>query len=142
LVVLIPKKENPTKVSNYSPISLSHNFAKTVTKLLANRLAPELEHHISVNQTAFIKKRCIHSNFVYVQQVIKDLHRKKVPSLFIKLDISKALTLSTGLTCFTLWNTWVLAKNGEIGFHLCGALPHPLSSLMGSQGKESITVGV
>jgi hypothetical protein len=89
LVVLISKKENPIKVSDYRPISLSHSFAKIITKLLANRLAPELEHLISVNQTAFIKKSCIHDNFVYVQQVIKDLHRRKIPSLFIKLDISK-----------------------------------------------------
>jgi hypothetical protein len=32
---------------------------------------------------------CIHDNFVYVQQVIKDLHKRKIPALFIKLDISK-----------------------------------------------------
>jgi hypothetical protein len=43
-----------------------------------------------VNQNAFIKKRCIHDNFVCVQGVIKDLHKRKIPALFIKLDISKA----------------------------------------------------
>lgn len=90
LVVLIPKKENPTSVSDYRPISLIHSFAKIISKLLVNRLSLELEHLISINQTAFIKKRCIHDNFVYVQQVIKDLHKSKTPSLFIKLDISKA----------------------------------------------------
>jgi hypothetical protein len=45
---------------------------------------------ISVNQTAFIKKRCIHDNFMYVQHVVKDLYRRKIPALFIKLDIFKA----------------------------------------------------
>jgi hypothetical protein len=54
--VLIPKKDDPKLVSNYRLISLSHNFAKVVSKLLANRLALELEDLISVNQTAFIKK--------------------------------------------------------------------------------------
>jgi hypothetical protein len=44
---------------------------------------------ISYNQNAFIKKMYIHDNFMYVQQVIKDLHCKKVLALFIKLDISK-----------------------------------------------------
>jgi hypothetical protein len=43
-----------------------------------------------VNQTTFIKKRSIQDNFVYAQQVIKDLHKKKIPALFIKLGISKA----------------------------------------------------
>jgi hypothetical protein len=36
---------------------------------------------------------CIHDNFVYVQQVIKDLHKKKIPALFIKLDISKVFDI-------------------------------------------------
>lgn len=34
--------------------------------------------------------RCIHDNFMLVQQTIKVLHRRKVASLFLKLDISKA----------------------------------------------------
>jgi hypothetical protein len=56
---------------------------------LANKLAPELQQLISINQTTFIKKMVIHDNFVYVQQVIKELHKKKIPALFIKLDILK-----------------------------------------------------
>ena len=34
--------------------------------------------------------KCIHDNYMMVQQTIKLLHRRKVPSLFLKLDISKA----------------------------------------------------
>jgi hypothetical protein len=90
LVVLIPKKENASRVTDFRPISLTHNFAKILTKVLASRLGPELDHLISINQSAFIRKRCSHDNFMYVQEVIKDLHKRKVPSLFIKLDISKA----------------------------------------------------
>jgi hypothetical protein len=56
-VVLIPKKDNPRVVSDYRPISLTHSFAKIISKLLANRLAPELEKLISINQTTFIKKK-------------------------------------------------------------------------------------
>jgi hypothetical protein len=89
-VVLIPKVADPQKVSYYIPISLTHNFAKIISKILANRLSPELNHLISTNQTAFIKTRYVHNNFMYVQQVVKDLHKKKTPALFIKLDISKA----------------------------------------------------
>jgi hypothetical protein len=89
-VVFILKNSNPQRITDYRPISLTHNFTKILSKLLANRLGPELEQLISVNQTVFIKKRCIHDNYVYVHEVIKSLHKKKVPSLFIKLDISKA----------------------------------------------------
>lgn len=41
-VVLIPKKADSFAVSDYRPISLVHSFAKIMSKLLANRLAPEL----------------------------------------------------------------------------------------------------
>jgi hypothetical protein len=76
-VVLIPKKDNPNKVSDFRPINLSHSFAKIVTKVLANRLDPELDHVISSNENAFIRRRCIHDNFMFMQEVIKDLHKKK-----------------------------------------------------------------
>jgi hypothetical protein len=58
-----------------------------------SRLAPELNHLISINQTAFYQKRWIYDNFMYVQQVVKDLHKKRTPSIFIKLYISKAFDL-------------------------------------------------
>jgi hypothetical protein len=48
-VVLIPKKENPQRVTNFRAISLTHNFAKIITKVLANRLEPELDSLISIN---------------------------------------------------------------------------------------------
>lgn len=54
-VVLIPKKDNPCSVSDYTPISWVHSFAKLVSKNLANRLAPVLPTLISLNQSAVIK---------------------------------------------------------------------------------------
>jgi hypothetical protein len=92
-IVLIPKTSCPKEIIEYRPINLTHNFAKILIKLLTNILAPKLSHLISNNQITFVKKRCIHNNFVYVQEVIKALHKKKIPSLFIKLDISKAFNM-------------------------------------------------
>jgi hypothetical protein len=89
-LVVIPEKDDPQKITDYMPISLLHSFAKLISKVLANRLGPELHHLISINQTAFIQKRSIQDNFMYVKEVIRDLYKKKIPARFIKLDISKA----------------------------------------------------
>jgi hypothetical protein len=85
--------------------------------MMANRLAPELGKLVSCTQNAFIKKS-IHDNFMHVQQTIKDLHKKKVPALFIKLDISKTfdtvnwsymLDIMTYLGFGARWRGWISA---------------------------------
>jgi hypothetical protein len=45
---------------------------------------------MSHSQSAFIKTRTIHDNFMYVRNTARLLHRRKVPALLIKLDIAKA----------------------------------------------------
>jgi hypothetical protein len=69
---------------------LVHSIAKIFSKILANRLAPHLPSMVSLSQSAFVKKRCIHDNFALVQSLVKELYRKKILALFIKLNITKA----------------------------------------------------
>ncbi|XP_020163673.1 uncharacterized protein [Aegilops tauschii subsp. strangulata] len=66
------------------------SFRKIFSKVLANRLAPLLPTLVSKCQSAFVQKCPIHNNFLHVQNHIKDLHRRNIPGLFLKLDISKA----------------------------------------------------
>jgi hypothetical protein len=89
-MVLLPKKLDAETLQDFRPISLTHSIAKLLSKLLANRLAPFLNELVSRQQSAFIKKRSIHDNFLYPQNLIKALHRAKRPALFLKLDIAKA----------------------------------------------------
>jgi hypothetical protein len=89
-MVLLPKKERSETASDYRPVSLMHSILKILCKLLANRLAPELDKLISRNQSAFIKKRSIQDNFLYVKNVIRDAHCKNSPTAFLKLDLAKA----------------------------------------------------
>jgi hypothetical protein len=63
---------------------------KIITKILANRLASRINGIVSVAQNAFIQKWSIHDNFIYVQRVIRKLHKSGQPTLFIKFDISRA----------------------------------------------------
>jgi len=46
-IVLLPKKEDALRITDYRPISLIHSFAKIFSKLLANRLAPLLNSLVS-----------------------------------------------------------------------------------------------
>jgi hypothetical protein len=89
-ISLLPKGVDACKVKDYRPVSLMHSVAKIVCKMMANRLAPCLHSMIPHSQSAFIKSRSIHDNFLYVKNAIKELQRKRNPCLFLKLDIAGA----------------------------------------------------
>jgi hypothetical protein len=99
LITLIPKKADAAQVGDYRPISLIHSFAKLLSKILANRLRPRMDELISANQSAFIKGRCLHDNFMLVRQMARHLHAKREKGVLLKLDISRAfdtISLSGG----------------------------------------------
>ena len=79
LITLLPKRCDAASLGDYRPISLIHIFAKLTTKIIATRLAPRLVAMVDLNQCAFIKKRCIHDNFMLVQQTARLLHKLKEP---------------------------------------------------------------
>ena len=89
-IILIPKKEGAEEIHDYRPVSLIHAIAKIIRKLLVLRLAPLINELTSPCQSAFIKKRSIHDNFLYVRNLTRKFHRTKSPALLLKLDISKA----------------------------------------------------
>jgi hypothetical protein len=135
-IVLLPKKGDALRVTDYRPISLIHSVAKIFTKLLANRLAPKLSSLVSNCQSAFIKKRSIHDNFLYVQNTVRKLQKLKVPALFLKLDIHKAfdtvnwsylLEIMQALGFGHRWREW-------ISFLFCTATSTPL--LNGQRGPS------
>jgi hypothetical protein len=54
-ITLFPKTAEAFEIKDYWPISLVHSFAKIVTKILANRLAPKLSNLVAANQSAFVE---------------------------------------------------------------------------------------
>jgi len=88
--ILLRKNEAPQILRDYRPISLIHSFSKLFTKYLAARLAPRLQEMVAQNQSAFIRNISIHDNYRIVQLACRSLHRKKHPSLLLKVDIAKA----------------------------------------------------
>jgi hypothetical protein len=89
-VVLIPKKDGSEAITDFRPISLIHSFAKIIAKVLALRLAPHMSSIVCPAQSVFVKRRSIHDNYMVVRNAVRRYHNSKLPTIFLKLDISKA----------------------------------------------------
>ena len=89
LLTLLPKRPDAAALGDYRPINLIHIFSKLVAKMLASRLAPRAALLVDSHQCAFIRKRCIHDNFMLVQWTAKFQHRLKEPRVMLKLDIAR-----------------------------------------------------
>jgi hypothetical protein len=77
-------------LKDFRPVSLVHSFARLLTKILAQRLAPRMDELVDGNQTAFICGRGMQDNFLLVQESAKRLHTRREASLLLKIDIAKA----------------------------------------------------
>lgn len=89
-IVLIPKKADAQEVGDYRPISLPHSAGKLFAKMLANRARRRMPEIVAANQSAFIRGRTLHDNFLLVRQVARKIHARREPGVFLKLDIPKA----------------------------------------------------
>jgi hypothetical protein len=90
IMVLLRKKEAPSGLEDYRPISLIHSVGKLFSKGLALQLAMLMTEIVKDNQTAFIKGWRIHENFCAIQLSCRWLHAKHCPSILLKIDLAKA----------------------------------------------------
>jgi hypothetical protein len=90
LIVLLPKTEVAATPAQFRPVSLLNCPVKILTKLLTIRLQRQIPGLIDADQTGFIKGRSISENFVLATELVQCCHKRRAPTLVIKLDFAKA----------------------------------------------------
>ena len=85
-IVLIPKNYNLEPLKEFRLISLYNVIYKLITKILANKLKPHLNHLISPNQCSFIRSQHSMDNVIVAQEVIHLMRNKKGMKSWMLLD--------------------------------------------------------
>lgn len=76
-ITLIPKIDNPSKVSHFRLISLCNVIYKLISKILADRLKVVLPKLISPFQLAFVPGRAIQDNYIVAAKIFHGMNHKQ-----------------------------------------------------------------
>ncbi|CAO2147693.1 unnamed protein product [Urochloa humidicola] len=90
LIVLIPKKPGAVSPDTFRRISLQNCPVKILTKIMTSRLQKQIPKLIDIDQTGFIQGRSISENFVYATELVQCCHKRRRPTMVLKLDFAKA----------------------------------------------------
>ncbi|GJU30784.1 RNA-directed DNA polymerase, eukaryota, reverse transcriptase zinc-binding domain protein, partial [Tanacetum coccineum] len=110
LIALVPKIDNPYKVSNFRLIACCNVLYKCISKILTSKIKDGLSKVVSLNHSAFILGRHIQDNILISHEILKGYNRKNgAKRCAIKIDIQKACDI---VNCDFLRNSLLL-----VGFH-------------------------
>lgn len=90
-ITLIPKIDNPSKVSQFRPISLCNVIYKLISKIMVDRLKLVLPKLISPFQLAFVLGHAIHDNYIVAVKIFHSMNHKQGRGgwMAIKVDMER-----------------------------------------------------
>jgi hypothetical protein len=99
VIMLLPMKEDASRIEQFRPICLLNVSFNFFTKVGTNRAKVIAHKVIKPTQSAFIPGGNILEGVVILHDTIHELHRKKWMVFFLKL-ISKSLMIKSNVTFF------------------------------------------
>ena len=90
VITLVPKVKEANNIKQFRPICLLNASFKFFTKLLMDRLLGKAQKLLAPSQTAFVKGRYIVDGFVMLNEIVHELHSKKLQGVIFKIDFEKA----------------------------------------------------
>jgi hypothetical protein len=101
-ITLIQKVNNPTRINDYRPITLSNIAVKIITKLLGNSLQAKIIQLIHENQYGFIRSRTIQDCLGWAFEYIHQCHKSHQECIILMLDFTKAFDTIEHNTIFQM----------------------------------------
>ncbi|RVW69473.1 Transposon TX1 uncharacterized 149 kDa protein [Vitis vinifera] len=89
-IVLLPKKSQSKKISDFRPISLITCLYKVIAKVLLGRLRGVLQETIHSTQGAFVKGRQILDAVLIANEIVDEKRRSWEEGVVFKIDFEKA----------------------------------------------------
>jgi hypothetical protein len=89
-MVLIPKIAGAVASGSFRPISLQGYPIKIVGKIMTSRLLWKVASLVDLDQSRFLKGHLISNFFVYATELVQCCHKRRAPTVVLKLDFAKA----------------------------------------------------
>ncbi|KAK4380914.1 hypothetical protein Sango_3020500 [Sesamum angolense] len=91
LLVLIPKVQMPSQVSDYRSIAYCNVLYKTISKIIVKRMQTILHQLIDYSHNAFVPGRIISDDILLAQELLAGYNQARLPPrCTIKVDLKKA----------------------------------------------------
>ena len=89
-IIPVPKKGDLTKTENYRGIALTSIVSKTLNRMILNRIKPELDPLLRINQNGFRTGRSTTSHILALRRILQEVRAKNLTAVMLFIDFRKA----------------------------------------------------